>query len=546
MKISKYLLIGLAALTLASCEKDDPTFANYIPPKGGTEDPGKTEEGPEIPAGAVKAEVTIDRNTTYQTIAGFGASDCWAPAFVGKNWTSCRDEIATLLFDQSASGATTRGIGLSMWRVNLGAGSYEQGSDSKITANRRAESFRTGTTDYDWSKCEGQQFFMQKARDMGVESFVLFSNSPLVQYTYNRKAFSARGAKNANLRPANYAAFADYMAEVAAHFKAEGYNVTHISPFNEPQYDWGAGSDGNASQEGSGWSVAQQVQLVRELDKALTNKGIDVNILPGEAANWTELYSSDNILSNYFTAGGANYIGDLAHLKNNLVCAHSYWTDYNWNDMRNVRSQVASAAAQYGADVWQTEWSMLGNDQYAADEFPGYSNFEEMDVSIHMSRVIHNDLTLANVTSWSFWTSMDGVNASHRNRFILIGLVPDGADYTDGDGTYNPTTNLWVLGNYSLCIRPGFVRVDAKVANESAQFFGSSYLSPDNTRLVSVYTNNTEGTFYLQDEFEGRDQIMSIKTYTTNADNKLTPANVRVKDVVTIPAKSVVTVVYDL
>ena len=39
---------------------------------------------------------------------------------------------------------------------------------------------------------------------------------------------------------------------------------------------------------------------------------------------------------------------------------------------------------------------------------------------------------------------------------------------------------------------------------------------------------------------------MSIKTYTTNADNKLTPANVRVKDVVTIPAKSVVTVVYDL
>ena len=87
MKISKYLLIGLAALTLASCEKDDPTFANYIPPKGGTEDPGKTEEGPEIPAGAVKAEVTIDRNTTYQTIAGFGASDCWAPAFVGKNWT---------------------------------------------------------------------------------------------------------------------------------------------------------------------------------------------------------------------------------------------------------------------------------------------------------------------------------------------------------------------------------------------------------------------------------------------------------------------------
>ena len=79
MNISKYLLIGLAALTLASCEKDDPTFANYIPPKGGTVDPGKPDGGPEIPEGAVKAEVTIDRNTTYQTIAGFGASDSGLP-----------------------------------------------------------------------------------------------------------------------------------------------------------------------------------------------------------------------------------------------------------------------------------------------------------------------------------------------------------------------------------------------------------------------------------------------------------------------------------
>ena len=52
MKLSKYLLIGFAALSLVSCDKDDPTFADYVPDKNGeTEDPDKPS-GPEIPAGA--------------------------------------------------------------------------------------------------------------------------------------------------------------------------------------------------------------------------------------------------------------------------------------------------------------------------------------------------------------------------------------------------------------------------------------------------------------------------------------------------------------
>lgn len=538
MKLSKYLLIGFAALSLVSCEKDDPTFADYVPDKGGeTEDPDKPS-GPEIPAGAELQKVTVDRNTAYQTIAGFGASDCWAPAFVGENWTSCRDEIATLLFDQSGTGAKVKGIGLSMWRMNLGAGSWEQGDASGIVdKSRRAESYRGATSEYDWTKCTGQRYWIEKARDFGVEKFVFFSNSPLVEYTYNGQARSDRGTGVSNLKPENYEAYANYMADVALKYKNDGYNITHISPFNEPQYDW----KGN-SQEGSGWSLAEQAKMVRALDKALTEKGADIDILPGEAASWEY-----DVMSHYFTAGDAAYIGDCAHVKNNLFGAHSYWTDKNWATMRNVRQNVANTAAQYGVDLWQTEWSMLTNDSdYNPDEFPGYAAGTEMDHSIQMSRVIHNDLTVANCTSWSYWTSMDGGTAEHKNRFILIRLIPDGGDLTEGDGKYLATTNLWVLGNYSLFVRPGYVRISHDVENENYDFFGSSYLAPDNSRIVSVYTNSTDKTFYLQDEFEGRDAVMSIKTYTTSEDKQMEPATVRVKDVVTIAPKSVVTVVYDL
>ena len=103
-----------------------------------------------------------------------------------------------------------------------------------------------------------------------------------------------------------------------------------------------------------------------------------------------------------------------------------------------------------------------------------------------------------------------------------------------------------MLGNYSLFVRPGYVRISHDVENENYDFFGSSYLAPDNSRIVSVYTNSTDKTFYLQDEFEGRDAIMGIKTYTTTDEKQMEPATVRVKDVVTIAPKSVVTVVYDL
>lgn len=552
MNISKYLVLGLAALAFSSCEKDDPTFANYVPGK----DTPDTPDTPSVvtpPSGAELADVKVDKNITYQTIRGFGASDCWAPQYIGETWTNVRDEIATLLFDQSASGAKTAGIGLSMWRVNLGAGSLEQGADSNIgDAGRRAGCFhtydadsKTFSEDIDWTKCQGLQYWMKKAQEMGVESIVFFSNSPLAQYTYNKKTYSGRGAKNSNLRPNNYAKFAKYLAEVAAHFKTNGYNITHISPFNEPQYAWGA-DNGNAGQEGSGWSVKQQAQLVRELDAALTEKGVDVNILPGEAANWKELYESDRILENYFTPGGENYIGDLAHVKNNQVCAHSYWTDGDWNTLTSVRTNVANAAKQVNAEVWQSEWSML-TDNWDTDMFPGYTDATDMDQAMQLSRVINTDLVYGNVSSWCYWTSMDAGTAEHKNRFLLIRLLPDSGDYTEGTGSYEVTPNLWVLGNYSLCIRPDFVRIDNKLANGSQHFFGSSYLSPDNTRIVSVYTNNTDKTYYLpQDEFEGRDQVQSIKTYTTSATQQMEPGTVRVKDFVTIPPRSVITVVYDL
>ena len=218
--------------------------------------------------------VTIDASTVYQTIDGFASSDAWDMEYVGKYWsTSNKEAIAKLLFSREVDDkGNSQGIGLSMWRFNLGGGSEEQGDASGIVSDkkeRRVDCFLTSANgSYDWSKSAGRRYFMEKAKEYGCEAFVLFSNTPPVYYTYNGQARSDKGAFS-NLKTEHYGDFADFLATCAKHFVDEGYNITHISPINEPQYNW----NGN-EQEGSAWQNTEVATLAKALDASLTTKGL--------------------------------------------------------------------------------------------------------------------------------------------------------------------------------------------------------------------------------------------------------------------------------
>ncbi|WP_418420043.1 glycoside hydrolase, partial [Alistipes indistinctus] len=411
--------------------------------------------------------------------------------------------------------------------------------------SRRAESYLTDDLSFDWTRCEGQRYFMNRAKELGCESMVLFSNTAPVQYTYNGKGFSNRGGTS-NLKSEHYADFAAYMADVARHYLDEGYPVTHISPVNEPQYNWESG------QEGSGWTNDEVARLARELDKELTQRNLSTEILLGESGDWEYLYkvkndnNRSNVLSAFFTAGSSAYVGDLEHVKKR-ICGHSYWTDGTWDGMRNVRAQVAQAARKQDIDVWQSEWSMLG-DGYSSSEFTGYDTATEMDIALYMSKVIHNDLTVAGVSSWSYWTSMDMPRWGHKNRFLLIALTPAGG--VDGDveqeGSFQATPTLWVLGNYSRFIRPGYRRISLDL-NESRNFFGSAWISPESDKIVAVYTNLSEKGVRLNETHTGWDnEVKTVTTYTTTAGKNLKESTVTNGEQVVLDAESVTTVVYNL
>lgn len=534
MKLKCFFILPLFISAMA-CSDDSPA----------TPDTPDTPDGPDI-TNSVEKLVTIDAGQTFQTMAGFGASDCWSPAYVGRSWTSSRAGITELLFSSEIVNGKPKGIGLSQWRVNLGGGTAEQGEASGLEdKSHRAESYLTDDLTLDWTRCEGQRYFMNRAKELGCSNFILFSNTPPVQYTYNGKGFSAQGGTS-NLKPEHYGDFARYMADVADHYASEGYNVSHISPVNEPQYNWDSG------QEGSGWTNDEVARLARELDAALSAKGLSTDILLGESGDWEYLYKTktdanrSNVLSAFFTPGSTAYVGDLSHVKN-LICGHSYWTDGTWDGMRSVRRQLAQAAERYGVDVWQSEWSMLG-DGYSSSEFVGYDAASEMDIALYMSKVIHNDLTVAGVSSWSYWTSIDAPRWGHKNRFLLISLMPAGGEYGDieQEGSYQATATLWVLGNYSRFIRPGYRRIALQL-NESRSFFGSAWMSPEGDKIVAVYTNLAEKNVRLTETHAGwSGEAKAITTYTTTGSKNLQEATVAAGGQVVLEAGSVTTVVYNL
>lgn len=503
--------------------------------------------------------VNINPNISYQTIADFGASDCWTADFVGKYFSNSeKEKSAKWLFSQEMdANGNPEGIGLSMWRINLGAGSAEQGDPSGITdITRRGYCYLDSKGNYDWSKCAGQQYFMQQAKSYGVEHFLLFSNSAPVQFTKNGKACADKNVKGSNLSENHYGDFANFLTTTTKHFTDEGYNITLIDPVNEPQYDW---TDG---QEGSPWTNECIAKLARELDKSITAQSISTQILLPEACQWKALYMdgtekrANNQIEAFFNpANTETYIGDLRNLKK-AVAGHSYWTFGTNADLKDVRQNVWNKAKEYGLEVYQTEWSMLDNAPSASAGFPtSYDAASYMDIALYMGKLIHCDLTFGNMSSWNYWTAFAQEKYNQKNRFYLLRMNAQGdngnesyGDITLG-GTISDNPNLWVLGNYSRFIRPGYKRIDLTTNKEEDlnKLLGSAYLSPDGKRLVMVYVNMMDTQNSVRINVDGQATTKDINLYRTSEKENLKHINstYSLGKLIAIPAKSVVTIVAD-
>lgn len=504
-------------------------------------------------------KVDINPSKTYQEIDHFTASDAWSGNYVGMHWAEGeKGKIARWLFSRETDiSGNPEGIGLSLWRVNAGAGTLEQDDADIMPYQRRAESFKTkDNRDYDWGKCSGQQFFMQKAVEYGCNNFILFSNSPIVQYTKNGRGWSS-SADSANIRPEHYADFARYLVDVASYYQKKGWNISYVSPINEPQVNWTS-----PRQEGSPWRNSEIRKMFEELDGTLAKRGMEnVKMLLGETSQLRYLYDKspgirerfgggddapDRQIQAFFDPASPYYIGDLEHLPR-LIAGHSYHGHSTNRQLRETREQLRQYTEKYGIDFIQSEWCLLPDVRDPMDGFEvGWhrGNFASMDVALLLARLVYGDFVYAGAKAWGYWKGME-VNGAHA---LVTLSLKDGNIINGGFASTNKL--LWGLGNYSFFIRPGYVRIGLEGADDLDTVVGSAYRSPDQSRIVAVYVNSSNEGHSIQPSFpkEIEEKIKAISAYTTNSNTDLAKTNSsnNPNSLISIPARSIVTIVYDM
>lgn len=501
----------------------------------------------------------VDETKTYQTIDGFGASGCWWAQRVGR-WN---DEEALIERDPETESLWTPqqtrnalkylydknyGIGLNIYRYNLGADSY---NDTVITDKwRRTESFleevkEDGTLVYNWDKDKAAMNTLSVAKDLYGDDLrvTLFANSPPVQLTKNGNAYCDNLNVNywagqydsvENQRyylydqnitgNRSYFLYAKYLTDIADHFVENGYNVVDVSPVNEPQTDWAYGirTDGEKemSQEGCHYTPKGMSELAAQCAVAGEGKPYKFSMFDSGAAdganendlncssikyiykffeNGAKVYDLNNKpLSTTIDNRKCNYIRDINKYYYSSFSVHSYWADKN---TKNEFSQYVQNKYPHIKSFACTEYCQMTNDVNTGvfdisspiDWWKPERNGLGIEYGVHLARVMHDDLTTLNATEWDWWTGCSG------------GYYPDGLVYVDYQNPDNVQTSkrLWAMGNYSKFIQEGAVRVNIKEAQN--ELLSTAYKNPDGS-LVIVYVNLPKETVleYNVDEYGNR------------------------------------------
>ena len=510
---------------------------------------------------AQKSEkVIFDFKSPQQTIHSFGASDCWRTQYIGCDWPlEKREQISDLLFcSDFDEWGNPKGIGLSLWRFNIGSGSHEAGDSSGISSDwRRTECFLDKEGDWNWDKQKGQRWMLQAARDRGVRYALGFSITAPYFMSKNGMARSSEKTPYANLREECYDDYAAFMAEVCSRL-----DLDYISPINEPQWEWNV-----PRQEGMQATNEECSRLIHCLDTELSKRKAKAKIVFGEAADIRYLFRDgtnkplrDNQLAEMFAQNGKYSIAGLSSVAP-IVSGHSYWSTWPIDTLIDTRKQLKHAMDTTLPETysyWQTEYCPM--EKNADNPLGGGGRDLGMNTALYIARIIHHDLTVVNAASWQSWTAFSEWNYKDGLIFVDDGFLSSGASKGDEkmietcktDGAFRTSKALWALGNFSFFVRPGMVRLaessSTSVTNEverASKVMSSAYFDAQTKQIVVVLINYSSENLPVEVGFHSLPKgyhAEHYKVYETSSRSDLQYKGM-VGSKLTVPVRSVVTLV---
>lgn len=441
--------------------------------------------------------IGVNRYETHQTFETFGTSSCWWSQTVSDEETA--REIARLLYDDKT------GLGLDVYRYNVGGGEADNPDCRIWDVNRRTESFyvlnpQTGEYEYDFTRDANARRMLDMAVEYGAEEIILFCNSPHFSMTASGHASGGLEPNVSNLPKENYDEFVDYLLTIADWFVAEGYPVTAISPINEPQWSWGGEWVG---QEGCHYTADEAVELLELFAVTMQERNLPYKLSGPESGELSPGYYE--YIDKFFASEILNEFCDT-------YSGHSYWID-NRYDLKTM-----------AGDKFRNEYPDKKLEMSEWCELPMTIDSTTIDSGLYMANILVQDLNLLGAVSWQSWTAVNG----------------DGVlDIVNGEIIkYN---RYYAYKHFSQFIKEGMKRVTVMDSLEDESRIASTAFRGDGETVLILINNAEEakeiklcGIYKSMDVYRTDSGTNCEKIYSDKFTNNIT-----------LPAKSITTIVLE-
>ncbi len=386
--------------------------------------------------------IGVNKYVEYQTAGGFGTSSAWWSQTIDDEQTA--REIARLLYDRET------GLGLNIYRYNIGGGEADNPDCRIWDRTRRTESFlyrdeSDGQWKYDFSRDANAVRMMKLAVEYGADEVVLFCNSPHYSMTASGHASGGLEKKVNNLPEENYGAFVDYVLTIADHFVQEGIPVRYISPINEPQWDWGGEWVG---QEGCHYDPDECIKLLELFAVTMQQRNCPYGLSGPESGQLTPEYYDyiDKFMQSEILRNCCDHIA-----------GHSYWMDYNLAGKKEFGEKMKTEYPDMRFDM--TEWC----------ELPLQIDSTAVESGLRMANIICQDLSLLGASSWSSWTAVNGDGLMEIK-----------------DGKLVIYSRYYAYMHFSRFLEKGMKRIDIMDSKENSDITGVAYKGGGKTVIVLV------------------------------------------------------------
>jgi len=424
------------------------------------------------------ARITIDTQTRYQTIDGFGVSQAFQRArqiLPQNNSTLLSPEQSTQVLDLLFS--STHGAGLSILRNGIGS-SPSYALDWMKSILPSSPGTPGSTPNYEWDGDDaGQVWLTKEAQKRGVATVYADAwSAPGYMKTNGQDANGGYicGVSGAECESGDWReAYAEYLVQFLRFYKErEGIEVKYLGFLNEPDLN-----QTYASMQSSGFQAGDFLPILR--GKLAKSEFRGVRIVCCEATGWT---TGAAILAELQSVPGAE---DALH----VYAAHGY-------------STPPAFRLDTTKPVWQTEWADLNGRWNTA-----WDNLGKDGEGISWANKIQNALTLSNVSAFFYWIGAE----RGPNNSPLIRVQ---------NGTVEASKRLWAFGHFGRFVKPGAVRVEARC---DVGYVSISAFENVDGGIALVLVNNGHLDVHMEVKIGGlRGNGSSVTPWVTDNLNELT------------------------